>query len=118
MATGIAAVWLPVTDMTRAVAFYRDTLGLTITMEDADWSEVDANGVKLGLNARESAAKASDGGAVVTFQPDTDIDAEVADLTAKGVTFSGGVSDHEWGRIAPFKDSEGNDLQIYSPPAS
>ncbi len=31
MVDSVATVWLPVKDMTRAVAFYRDTLGLTIT---------------------------------------------------------------------------------------
>lgn len=118
MAAGVAAVWVPVTDMDRAVAFYRDTLGLEVSMQQADWSEIDANGLKLGLNAREGASKSADGGAVVTFQPDSSIDDEVQELRGKGVEFAGGISDHEWGRIAPFKDSEGNDLQLYSPPAS
>jgi predicted enzyme related to lactoylglutathione lyase len=53
---------------------------------------------------------------VITFQPDNGIDAEVEELQGKGVEFTGGISDHEWGRIAPFKDSEGNDLQFYVPP--
>jgi len=42
--------------------------------------------------------------------------AEVQRLRDLGVNFTGGISDHEWGRIAPFKDSEGNDLQLYAPP--
>ncbi len=118
MASGVAAVWVPVTDMSRAVGFYRDTLGLEVTETDPQWSEVDANGLKLGLNARESASSGSGGGAVVTFQPDGGIDEEVQRLQGAGVDFTGGISDHEWGRIAPFKDSEGNDLQFYAPPAS
>jgi predicted enzyme related to lactoylglutathione lyase len=117
MAKGIAAVWLPVSDMSRAVSFYRDVLGLDVEEQGPDWSEVDANGVKLGLNGREAASEHSDGGAVVSFQPDGGIETEVAALTNKGVTFTGGISDHEWGRIIPFKDSEGNDLQLYSPPS-
>ena len=116
MVDGIAAVWVPVTDMQRAVAFYRDILGLEVEETDSDWSEVDANGLKIGLNAREKADSGSGGGAVVTFQPEGSIDDEVQRLTACGVEFSGGISDHEWGRIAPFKDSEGNDLQIYAAP--
>ena len=116
MAAGVAAVWVPVTDMDRAVAFYRDVLGLKVDSQDADWSEIDANGLKLGLNAREGASLSASGGAVVTFQPDDGIDAEVAELQGKGVEFTGGISDHEWGRILPFKDTEGNDLQLYSPP--
>ena len=70
MAAGVAAVWVPVTDMDRAVKFYRDVLGLKVDSQDDDWSEIDANGLKLGLNAREGASQTADGGAVITFQPD------------------------------------------------
>jgi predicted enzyme related to lactoylglutathione lyase len=62
-------------------------------------------------------AQPTDGGAVITFQPEGDLEAEVAELEGKGVQFTGGISDHPWGRIAPFKDSEGNDLQFYAPPS-
>src|ERR1700712_565126 len=79
MATGVAAGWVPVEDMSRAVAFYRDALGFDVDEQDTDWSEVDANGVKIGLNAREKAVKHSDGGAVISFQPEGDIEAEVAE---------------------------------------
>lgn len=116
MASGVASVWVPVEDMDRARAFYRDTLGLTEQKTTEDWSEFDANGLMIGLNARES-AQPTDGGAVITFQPEGGIEAEVEELKGKGVEFTGGISDHPWGRIAPFKDSEGNDLQFYAPPS-
>ena len=61
MIKGVAAVWLPVTDMERAVSFYGKTLGLPVTEHDGDWSEVDANGLKIGLNQGESPE--GDGGA-------------------------------------------------------
>ena len=80
MVDGVAAVWLPVTDMQRAVRFYRDVLGLDVSETDTDWSEVDANGLKLGLNAREQVEQGSSGGAVVSFQPETSIDDEVQRL--------------------------------------
>ena len=117
MASGVASVRVPVDDMDRARAFYRDTLGLTEQKTTADWSEFDANGLMIGLNAREGTGH-SHGGAVITFQPDGDIESEVAELESMGVEFTGGISDHPWGRIAPFKDSEGNDLQFYAPPSS
>lgn len=117
MASGVAAVWVPVQNMDRALNFYRDTLKLDVKSSGDDWSEVDANGLMIGLNARETATGGSGGGAVVTFQPDGGIDAEVQRLRDVGVEFSGGISDHPWGRIATFKDSEGNDLQLYAPPA-
>jgi len=117
MASGVATVWVPVTDMGRAVHFYGSTLGLSIKDQGEDWSEIDANGLMIGLNARENAPGKDGGGAVITFQPDGGIDEEVSRLADAGVDFTGGISDHSWGRIAPFKDSEGNDLQFYSPPS-
>ena len=35
-----------------------------------------------------------------------------------GVEFEGDVSEHPWGKIASFKDPDGNDLQLYEPPTS
>ncbi len=116
MVQGVANVWLPVQDMERAVGFYRDVLGLDVEMESPEWSELDASGLSIGLNARESAGAKADGGAVVTFRAD-DIEAEVESLKGKGAVFSGDVSSYEWGSVAPFKDSEGNDLQLYMPPS-
>ena len=118
MVRGVAAVWVPVQDMDRAVAFYRDVLGLTVGMQSEEWTEVDAHGLMLGLNGREGLGAQADGGAVISFQPDgDDIDAEVERLQAAGVRFTGGISSYDWGRLAPFKDSEGNDLQLYAPHA-
>ena len=115
MIKGVAAVWLPVTDMSRAVAFYGQTLGLSVTEHDGDWSEVDANGVKIGLNSSESPA--GDGGALIAFQPEGGIEQEVERLKGEGVEFSDEISEHPWGQIVPFKDPDGNDLQLYTPPA-
>ena len=85
-------------------------------MREDDRSEIDASGLTIGLNARENAG-AGGGGGVITFQSDGGIDDEVDRLTSAGVHFTGEISEHPWGRIAPFKDSEGNDLQSYAPPA-
>ena len=114
MIKGVAAVWLPVKDMSRAVEFYGDTLGLDVTEHDDDWSEVDANGLKIGLNGSESPE--GDGGALIAFQPDGSIDDEVSRLEGAGVDFPDGVSEHPWGKIVPFKDPDGNDLQLFEPP--
>ena len=37
-------------------------------------------------------------------------------LRERGVEFAGEISEHPWGRIVPFKDPDGNDLQLYAPP--
>lgn len=113
--TQIDAIWLPVTDMKRAVAFYRDTLGLEVQEHGEDWSEVTAGDQRIGLNASESPS--GDGGAVIAFGVEGDIADAVGTLKDKGVTFTGELSEHPWGKIAPFQDPDGNDLQLYAPPA-
>ncbi len=118
MASGVATVWMPVEDMSRALRFYGETLGLSVTNEGDDWSELNANGVKIGLNARESPrGPGGGGGAMLTLQPDGTLYDELVRLTDAGVEFLGEVSDNPWGRIASFKDSEGNHLQLFEPPS-
>jgi predicted enzyme related to lactoylglutathione lyase len=116
MIKGVSAVWLPVGDMGRAVKFYGETLGLDVTEHDSDWSEVEVDGLKIGLNAREEPS--GDGGALIALRPDGSLEDEVERLKGEGVEFADGISEHPWGRIVPFRDPDGNDLQLYSPPAA
>ncbi len=109
-------VWLPVTDMQQALTFYGDTLGMDVEQQDDEWSMLKLGAVRIGLNARESPS--GDGGAVVAFQPEQGIDEATSALAEKGVEVPGGVTEHPWGRIATFKDPDGNDLQFYEPPSS
>jgi predicted enzyme related to lactoylglutathione lyase len=118
MVRGIDAVWLPVNDMDRAVRFYRDTLGLRLQRQEDDWAELDANGLRVGLNAKDSETPGPEGGAVLAFQPEGDLDSAVEELRGRGVDFAGGISEHPWGRIAPLHDPDGNSLQLYEPPQS
>src|SRR5215208_1182682 len=113
MLRGIAVVWMPVQDIERAKGFYRDTLGLQITNEDGDWAEVDANGLTLGLNGREPSGAKGEGGSVVTFQPEGSLEETLDDLKNQGVDVPVGISEHPWGRVATFKDSEGNDPESH-----
>jgi predicted enzyme related to lactoylglutathione lyase len=115
MVETIATVWLPVTDMERALDFYEGTLGMDVEQRDGEWSMLKAGKVGIGLNARESPA--GDGGAVVAFRADQEIQAAVDALAEKGVEVPGGVTEHPWGRVATFKDPDGNDLQYYEPPS-
>lgn len=116
MLKGVAVVWMPVQDIDRAKDFYGNTLGLSITKEDGDWAEVDANGLTIGLNGREPGGASSEGGPVVTFQPESSLEDTVNELQNQGVEVPAGISEHPWGRVATFKDSEGNDVQLYEPP--
>jgi predicted enzyme related to lactoylglutathione lyase len=114
MVHGIAVVWLPVTDIRRSVTFYRDTLSLETVRDGDDWVELEANGLHIGLNATESAH--GNGGGVIAFQPEGQLDQTVEQLRSDGVEIAGEISEHPWGRVATFKDPDGNDLQLYEPP--
>jgi predicted enzyme related to lactoylglutathione lyase len=109
MIDSISAVWLPVTDMERSIGFYRDKLGLDVVQQEGGWTEVTAGDQIIGLNDGESPSGA--GGAVIAFNA-PDIETTVAELRERGVEFKGEISDHPWGRIAPFADPDGNILQV------
>jgi predicted enzyme related to lactoylglutathione lyase len=116
MIKGVAAVWVPVTDMRRALEFYEDALELSVTERGEDWSALDADGVMVGLNGSPQETPHGDGGALIAFQPEGELEDEVERLQSRGVECPDGVSEHPWGRIVPFKDPDGNDLQLYAPP--
>jgi catechol 2,3-dioxygenase-like lactoylglutathione lyase family enzyme len=118
MVRGVANVWVPVQSIERALDFYQNTLGFSLVKHDGPWAEIDASGLNIGLNGREPEGAQAGGGPVITFQPEGGLDAAVEDLKGKGVDFPAEVSEHDWGRVATFKDTEGNDLQLYEPPSS
>ena len=115
MVHGTAVVWLPVSDLDRAVGFYRDQLGLEQVHRDGDWAQLDANGLHIGLNASEDPR--GEGGAIIAFQPQGGIESATEELRNAGTQITGDISEHPWGRIATFEDPDGNDLQLYEPPA-
>ena len=117
MVKGVANVWVPVEDIKRALDFYRDILGFPVIKQDGSWAEIDANGFNIGLNGREPQGTQVQGDPIITFQPEAGLKAAVEELKGKGVEFPAQISEHEWGRVATFKDSEGNDLQLYEPPS-
>jgi predicted enzyme related to lactoylglutathione lyase len=110
MIRGVASVWVPVEDIERALDF-------SVIKQDGLWAEIDANGLNIALNGREPQGAQAGGGPVITFQLEAELEAAVEELKGKGVEFPAGISEHEWGRVATFKDSEGNDLQLYEPPS-
>ena len=116
MIAAISNVWLPVNDMQRALGFYRDTLGLSVRSEQDVWSELEKDGLIIGLNAREGEEPGPEGGAVIAFRPDGSLEDEMQRLQGQGVEFVGGITEHPWGRLAAFHDPDGNSLELYEPP--
>ena len=110
-------VFFNVDDMAKAVAFYRDKLGIAVTYEAADWVELDAGNVTLALRRYGSGPEGRPElgvgeGATVAFQVE-DIEAARAELEGQGVEFIGGVFEYGTVKLAAFEDLNGNVLQLY-----
>lgn len=107
---------MPVRDIDRAVAFYRDRLGARFLFQAGTLGFFDLDGVRLMLAVPEGSG--GEGGSVLYFRcPDVPAAHEV--LRARGVTFEADPhvvhrdDAHElW--MAFFRDSEGNLLAISS----
>jgi predicted enzyme related to lactoylglutathione lyase len=104
---------VPVQDMDRAKAFYRDTLGMQSPDWEAPWPEIETGNVSLYLINPTSLGR--------EFVPHTaDIALRVPDvakarteLEEKGVAFEGDTRDTGVCHMAFFKDSEGNQLMLH-----
>jgi catechol 2,3-dioxygenase-like lactoylglutathione lyase family enzyme len=105
-------VYYWVSDMDRAVSFYRDTLGLPLVRQDGpSWAAFDAGGMTLALHGNVDGRALEPGGATAVFDVE-DLDVAQALLAARGVSF-----DHEgdvtgYARFASFRDPDGNTLQL------
>jgi predicted enzyme related to lactoylglutathione lyase len=109
MISGVhALIYTPQADAVRS--FLRDVLG---------WQSVDAGGgwPIFGLPPAELGVHPTDGAtAQELYLMCTDIEATVADLTTKGVEFTGGITDQGFGRVIMIKLPDGGgELGLYEP---
>jgi predicted enzyme related to lactoylglutathione lyase len=105
-------VWFWVTDMERAVTFYRDALGLEVTMRHEDrWAELDAGSIRIGLHGAIDGRPAEHGGTAVFLVED--LDAATAALRERGVVFDDHLGEVPgYARYASFADPDGNAMQL------
>jgi methylmalonyl-CoA/ethylmalonyl-CoA epimerase len=105
-------VWFWVADLDRAVAFYRDVLGLKLLYRTGDeWAEFEAGPIRLGLHGPGSARHRASGGAVV-FRVE-DLDATRRELERRGVRFEEREGEVQgYARFVHFADLDGNGLGI------
>ncbi|HEV8124677.1 MAG TPA: VOC family protein [Gemmatimonadales bacterium] len=113
----IGQIAVPVSDIDRAVAFYRDVLGMRFLFQaPPGLGFFDCGGVRLMLDLP---AKAQAGNSSVIYYKVDDIQVAFEALSARGVTFEGEphliakLPDHElW--MAFFRDPDGNLLALMS----
>jgi methylmalonyl-CoA/ethylmalonyl-CoA epimerase len=111
----IGQIAVVVRDLERAVAFYRDTLGLRLLFQAPGLAFFDCGGVRLMLGPAESPD--FDHPASIIYYLVSDIAATHEALVRRGVPFRAAphlvarMPDHElW--LAFFTDSEGNTLAL------
>jgi methylmalonyl-CoA/ethylmalonyl-CoA epimerase len=113
----IGQIALNVHDLERAVAFYRDTLGMRFLFQVPNMAFFDCGGVRLMLGTAEKPE--FDHPASILYYKVDDIQAAWQTLSTQGVRFEGDphliarMPDHElW--MAFFRDSEENMLALMS----
>jgi catechol 2,3-dioxygenase-like lactoylglutathione lyase family enzyme len=120
LAATAPVAFIPSTDLDRSRAFYEGTLGQAVASQDGFAVVLDVD----GLNVR--VVKVGDEFHVQPFTVFgwrvTDLDAEIADLTARGIAFlrfdgmdqdaTGAWRSPSGTRIAWFKDPDGNTLSL------
>ena len=98
-----------VADMDRAVAFHRDTLGLTLKFQTPGWSEFDTGATTLALHI---ASDRNPAGAVELGYTTQDLKALYAARTENGITFIEPPHDLHGSLLATFRDSEGAECSL------
>jgi uncharacterized glyoxalase superfamily protein PhnB len=99
-----------VSDMSKAVKFYRDTLGLQLKFESAGWSEFVTGETTLALHP---ASEKNQAGKVELGFTVADVETFYRDMSAKGVEFSMPPKKQDFGGVlAQFVDSEGTHCSV------
>ena len=112
----IGQIALTVSDIDRAVAFYRDSLGMRFLFQVPNRAFFDCDGIRLMLSLPE---KAAEGSSSVIYYKVADIQQAFETLASRGVSFEGKphliakMPDHElW--MAFFRDLDRNLLALMS----
>jgi predicted enzyme related to lactoylglutathione lyase len=109
----VAFVAIAVTDKERARKFYEETLELKpgMTAMEGAWVEYEVGPVTIGVGCHPMWQPSRDGTSVA-FEVD-DIDAAVAKLTERGVTFDIPKTETPVCWMAQFRDPDGNKLLVH-----
>lgn len=116
----IEVVFVPVTDVDRAKAFYVDQLGLSC---DMDRTTPDGDVRFVQVTPTGSACSFVFGRGITTMEPGSqqgimaviaDADTALAQLQAAGVAAKG-VDELQWGRFVSFADPDGNGWTLQQP---
>ena len=112
MQAKIAFISYPVKNLDRAVEFYQKVLGKKPLFHREDWAEFELGGQKLALQKDTCPAGT---GATVYFLA-RPIEGFIFRLKELDTAMIGNIEVHSYGKLARFKDPDGNILGLYEPP--
>jgi predicted enzyme related to lactoylglutathione lyase len=127
MQAKIAFISYPVKNLDRAMKFYQKVLGKKPLFHREDWAEFELGGQRLALQKVPCPAKTdlvgadltgtgfAGTGAVVYFLA-RPIEGFVFRLNELDTAMIGNIEIHSFGKLARFKDPDGNVLGLYEPP--
>ena len=98
-----------VADMETAVAFYRDTLGLTVRFTSPDWSEFETGAVTLALHPETSRNAA---GEVQLGFTTPDLEGIYADRDGAGLVFAAPPVREHGVLLSRLVDCEGAEISL------
>lgn len=118
--TGFEILSVPVQDPERAKRFYQEVLGFTLIREapmgpDMRWIQLAPAGQSVTIALVTWFEQMKPGGLQGVMVNTDDIDAEHAQLTARGLQLSE-IREEPWGRYAMFNDPDGNGWILRQPP--
>jgi len=104
----ISVVLIGVTDMRRAVQFYRDVVGLKVKFQTDEYTEFRTHGAVLALEKRNQVVAT---GPAFTF-PTTDIRRDHEQLRKAENRFWKELREESFGWVMMPEDSEGNIFEV------
>jgi catechol 2,3-dioxygenase-like lactoylglutathione lyase family enzyme len=107
---------IPVADQDRAKNFYVNVLGFDLVADthmgpDQRWVQVAPKGAETSVTLVTWFETMPPGSLKGTVLETDDLDADVAALTARGVTIDG-IQEQPWGRFVTFDDPDGNGIVL------
>ena len=119
--TSFEIVSVPVADPERAKSFFTEVLGMTLVREspmgpEMTWIQLAPPGCSTTIALVTWFEQMKPGGLQGVMLNVTDIDADHAELTRRGLKLSP-IGSQPWGRFATFSDPDGNGWILRQPPA-
>jgi len=112
---GVDFVGIPTHDLTTAVAFYGDTLGLprSVYLKDRNFAEFETGNVTLSIFDPEKMGMTHNSNPNAIALHVDDVAAARRTLEERGVSFHGDVLDTGVCHMAFFADPDGNQLMLH-----